>query len=79
MSLYGIPLIIMLYCYSRIFCLLNAHPESNKNNVPMNNRTTNNNADERLLRQANIDSFNKMRHKTLRMSALFGIINLTID
>lgn len=71
MSLYGIPLVIMIFCYSRIICLLNAHSYDAKNDVPMSIFDDNT---QTLILKNRKNSMNKMRHKTLRMSALFGKI-----
>ena len=71
MSLYGIPLMIMIFCYSRIICLLNAHVYKNKTDIPM---SVFDDKTQTLIQKNRNNSLNKMRHKTLRMSALFGKI-----
>jgi hypothetical protein len=67
MTLYLAPLIIMMFCYIKIFCILNSH--SVMQNIEMKSLNQNNKA-KKIVKKSN--SFYKMRHKTIKMSALFG-------
>jgi hypothetical protein len=71
MSLYGFPLIIMIFCYFKIFLIINNKKPSVKYS-PMNLRSKFNHNYFSKEMTINQKHFEKMRQKTLRMSALFG-------
>ena len=76
-SLYLLPLMIMLFCYAKIFCVMNIHTDLQSIEMKILNKDHNKDNNEIKLNKINklvrkTNSFYKMRHKTLKMSALFG-------